>query len=114
MEDLGSDRGHRAVFDTIDQEVLLDRVACAGYRTPLLLSLLGHWLTADVLDFRDLVPTDLGVPQGSPIFPCSRTSIWTRSITTWRSDGSISSDMRTTSCSSPEGNHTPGLRKPVI
>lgn len=55
-------------FDTIDHEVLLDRV---GRRVsdPLLLALLHHWLTADVLDFRDLVPMELGVPQGSPISP---------------------------------------------
>jgi group II intron reverse transcriptase/maturase len=55
-------------FDTIDHDLLLDRVA-RRVADPMLLALLRHWLTADVLDFRDLVPMDVGVPQGSPISP---------------------------------------------
>jgi len=55
-------------FDTIDHDLLLARVARRA-PDPMLIALLRHWLTADVLDFRDLVPTDLGVPQGSPISP---------------------------------------------
>jgi group II intron reverse transcriptase/maturase len=55
-------------FDMLDHEVLLDLV---GRRVsdPHLLALFRHWLTADVLDFRDLVPVELGVPQGDPLSP---------------------------------------------
>lgn len=55
-------------FDRIDHEVLLDLV---GRRVsdPLLLALIRHWLTVDVLEFRDLVPVELGVPQGDPLSP---------------------------------------------
>jgi CRISPR-associated protein Cas1 len=55
-------------FDTIDRDLLLARVA-RRVADPMLLALLRHWLTADVLDFRDLVPMDLGIPQGSPLSP---------------------------------------------
>lgn len=55
-------------FDRIDHEVLLDLV---GRRVsdPLLLALIRHWLTVDVLEFRDFVPAELGVPQGDPLSP---------------------------------------------
>lgn len=55
-------------FDRIDHETLLGLV---GRRVsdPFLLTLIRHWLTVDVLEFRDLVPIELGVPQGDPISP---------------------------------------------
>ncbi len=55
-------------FDRIDHDVLLDLV---GRRVsdPLILALLRQWLTADVLEFRDLLPAELGVPQGDPLSP---------------------------------------------
>jgi len=55
-------------FDRLDHDVLMERVA-RRVADPLLLALLRHWLTADVLDFRDLVPLEVGVPQGSPVSP---------------------------------------------
>jgi group II intron reverse transcriptase/maturase/CRISPR-associated endonuclease Cas1 len=55
-------------FDTIDHDVLLERVS-RRVPDPLMLSLIRHWLTNDVLDLRELVPSELGVPQGSPISP---------------------------------------------
>jgi group II intron reverse transcriptase/maturase/CRISPR-associated endonuclease Cas1 len=55
-------------FDTIDHDVLLERVS-RQVSDPLMLSLIRHWLTNDVLDWRDLVPMELGVAQGSPISP---------------------------------------------
>jgi group II intron reverse transcriptase/maturase/CRISPR-associated endonuclease Cas1 len=55
-------------FDTIDHDVLLGLL---GRRVsdPLILALIRHWLTADVLEFRDFVPVELGVPQGDPLSP---------------------------------------------
>lgn len=55
-------------FDTIDQDVLLGLVG-RTVSDSLLLALIRHWLAADVLDFRDLLPTELGVPQGDPLSP---------------------------------------------
>jgi RNA-directed DNA polymerase len=59
-------------FDRIDHEVLLDLV---GRRVsdPLLLARVRHWLTVDVLEFRDFVPAELGVPQGDPLSPLLAT-----------------------------------------
>lgn len=55
-------------FDRIDHEVLLGLVG-RRLSDPLLLALLRHWLAVDVLEFRDLVPAELGVPQGDPVSP---------------------------------------------
>jgi len=55
-------------FDRIDHDVLLDLVA-RRVSDPLLLALIRQWLTADVLDLRDILPAELGVPQGDPLSP---------------------------------------------
>ncbi len=55
-------------FDNIDHEVLLDLLSkLIGDQD--LLSLIRHWLTVDILDFRELVPIISGVPQGESLSP---------------------------------------------
>jgi len=58
----------RKCFDMIDHDILLRLVGdVIGDRE--LLQLIRHWLTADVFDFMDILPSDLGVPQGESISP---------------------------------------------
>lgn len=58
----------RKCFDNVDHEILLRLVGdVVGDRD--ILRLLRQWLTADVIDFMDIFPTELGVPQGEAISP---------------------------------------------
>lgn len=55
-------------FDSIDHDVLL-RLVSQRIGDQDLLNLIRHWLTTDVLDFCELVPTAAGVPQGESLSP---------------------------------------------
>ncbi len=55
-------------FDNIDHDVLL-RLVAQRVRDKELLGLIQHWLTVDVLDFGEVVPIEIGVPQGYSISP---------------------------------------------
>lgn len=58
----------RKCFDSIDHEILLRLLGdVIGDRD--LLDLIGRWLVADVIDFMDVIPSELGVPQGESISP---------------------------------------------
>jgi len=58
----------RKCFDSIDHDILLRLVAdVIGDRD--LIRLLRQWLTADVIDFMDITPSELGVPQGASSTP---------------------------------------------
>jgi CRISPR-associated protein Cas1 len=55
-------------FDNIDHEVLLQLISRhVGDRD--ILNLIRHWLTVDVLDFHELLPTEIGIPQGESLSP---------------------------------------------
>lgn len=55
-------------FDSIDHDILLRLVGdVVGDRD--LIQLLRSWLTADVIDFMDVIPAELGVHQGEAISP---------------------------------------------
>lgn len=58
----------RKCFDTIDHDVLL-RLVGSVMTDRDMLRLLRHWITADVIDFMDILPSELGVPQGEAISP---------------------------------------------
>ena len=55
-------------FDNIDHKVLLEFLG-RKVGDPRILDLIHGMLTADVLEFTDLLPSDLGVPQGEPLSP---------------------------------------------
>lgn len=55
-------------FDTVNHDVLMERVA-RKVKNKGLLRLLGHFLRAGVMVNGRLQPTRLGVPQGSPVSP---------------------------------------------
>jgi len=55
-------------FDNIDHDVLMGMLA-QKIGDQAILDLIQHWLTVDVLDFIDIIPTDVGVPQGESISP---------------------------------------------
>lgn len=55
-------------FDNIDHDVLLDLLA-AHIGDQALLRLIRHWLSVDVLDFHESIPTMIGVPQGESLSP---------------------------------------------
>ena len=58
----------RKCFDSIDHDILLRLVGdVIGDRD--LIQLIRHWLAADVIDFMDVIPSELGVPQGEAISP---------------------------------------------
>ena len=58
----------RKCFDTIDHEIVLRLVGdVIGDRD--LVGLIRNWLVADVIDFMDVIPSELGVPQGEAISP---------------------------------------------
>ena len=58
----------RKCFDSIDHDILLRLVGdVIGDRD--LIQLLRNWLMADVIDFMDIFPSELGVPQGEAISP---------------------------------------------
>lgn len=58
----------RKCFDSLDHDVLMRLVGeVIGDRD--LLQLLRHWLSVDVIDFQDITPSELGVPQGEAISP---------------------------------------------
>ncbi len=58
----------RKCFDTIDHDILL-RLVGDVIADRDLIRLLRHWITADVIDFMDIIPSELGVPQGEAISP---------------------------------------------
>ncbi|MGB4115325.1 MAG: CRISPR-associated endonuclease Cas1 [Polaromonas sp.] len=58
----------RKCFDSIDHEVLL-RLVSDVIGDQDLIALIRHWLTADVIDFSDIIPTELGIAQGEAISP---------------------------------------------
>ncbi|MBI5907759.1 MAG: CRISPR-associated endonuclease Cas1 [Burkholderiales bacterium] len=58
----------RKCFDSIDHEVLL-RLIGDVIGDHDLIALIRHWLTADVIDFMDIIPTELGIAQGEAISP---------------------------------------------
>ena len=58
----------RKCFDTIDHDIVLRLVGdVIGDRD--LIQLIRHWLATDVIDFMDVIPSELGVPQGAAISP---------------------------------------------
>lgn len=58
----------RKCFDSIDHDIVLRLVGdVIGDRD--LIQLIRHWLVADVIDFMDVIPSELGVPQGEAISP---------------------------------------------
>ena len=58
----------RKCFDSIDHDILLRQVGdVIGDRD--LIQLIRMWLTTDVIDFMDVIPSELGVPQGEAISP---------------------------------------------
>ena len=58
----------RKCFDSIDHDILLRLVGdVIGDRD--LIQLIRNWLTGDVIDFMDIIPSELGVPQGEAISP---------------------------------------------
>jgi group II intron reverse transcriptase/maturase/CRISPR-associated endonuclease Cas1 len=58
----------RKCFDSIDHDVLL-RLLAKRIADEEFLALIRNWLSADVLEFCDLIPTEVGVPQGESISP---------------------------------------------
>lgn len=58
----------RKCFDSIDHEVLLGFLM-RKIGDEELLALIRHWLKTDVLEWRDLIPAELGVPQGACLSP---------------------------------------------
>ena len=55
-------------FDSLDHEVILRLLSdVIGDRD--LLQLIRQWLAADVIDFMDVIPSELGAPQGEAISP---------------------------------------------
>jgi group II intron reverse transcriptase/maturase/CRISPR-associated endonuclease Cas1 len=58
----------KGCFDNIDHDLLIELISC-HIEDPALINLIKHWLTADVLDFRDLLPSLVGVPQGESLSP---------------------------------------------
>jgi RNA-directed DNA polymerase len=55
-------------FDNLDHDVLLNLVA-AKVSDQAILDLLSQWLTVEVLDFSEFVPSVVGVPQGESLSP---------------------------------------------
>ncbi len=55
-------------FDSIDHNVLLDFISRKISDTDLL-NLMKHWLDVDILEFNELLPTIVGVPQGESLSP---------------------------------------------
>ena len=58
----------RKCFDSIDHDILL-RLVGDVVNDRDLINLLRIWLTADVIDLMDVIPAELGVPQGEAISP---------------------------------------------
>jgi RNA-directed DNA polymerase len=58
----------RKCFDTIDHDVLLGILA-RRIADDEFLALVRNWLTVDVAEFGDLLPNEIGVPQGESISP---------------------------------------------
>ncbi len=58
----------RKCFDSVDHDILLRLVSdVVGDRD--IIQLLRGWLTGDVIDFMEISPSELGVPQGEAISP---------------------------------------------
>ncbi len=58
----------RKCFDNIDHDMLL-RLVSRKVGDEDLLNLIQHWLNADILDFKDIVPVGVGIPQGASLSP---------------------------------------------
>jgi group II intron reverse transcriptase/maturase/CRISPR-associated endonuclease Cas1 len=58
----------RKCFDSIDHEIVLRLIADVISDRDLI-QLIRNWLVADVIDFMDVIPSELGVPQGEAISP---------------------------------------------
>jgi len=58
----------RKCFDSIDHDILLGLLA-KRIADEELLALIRAWLMVDVVEFRDLIPSEVGVPQGESISP---------------------------------------------
>ena len=94
----------RRCFDSVDHDVLLRLVGdVIGDRDAL--SLLRQWLTADVIDFMDVLPSELGVPQGEAISPLlANVYLDPMDKEFERAGASRSSGMRMTTCCSAVRN----------
>lgn len=55
-------------FDSIDHNVLIDFIS-RKISDADLLNLIKHWLDVDILEFNELLPTIVGVPQGESLSP---------------------------------------------
>lgn len=55
-------------FDSIDHEVLL-RLLAKRIGDQDLMALVRHWVKAEVLNFHDLLPMEIGIPQGESLSP---------------------------------------------
>ncbi len=55
-------------FDTVDHDLVLELVA-QQVNDHELLQLIRHWLTIAVMDFKELFPVSIGVPQGESLSP---------------------------------------------
>lgn len=55
-------------FDSIDHNILLDLISMKISDTEIL-NLIKHWLDVDILEFNELMPTIIGVPQGESLSP---------------------------------------------
>jgi group II intron reverse transcriptase/maturase/CRISPR-associated endonuclease Cas1 len=58
----------RKCFDTVDHDILLRLVGDVVADRDMI-RLLRHWITADIIDFMDIIPAELGIPQGEAISP---------------------------------------------
>jgi group II intron reverse transcriptase/maturase/CRISPR-associated endonuclease Cas1 len=55
-------------FDSIDHDIVI-RLLGAVIGDNDLLALIRHWLVSDIIDFGDIIPAELGIPQGEAISP---------------------------------------------
>lgn len=58
----------KGCFDNIDHDLLLELIS-HNVRDPAIHNLIKHWLAGNVLDFNDILPIIVGVPQGESLSP---------------------------------------------
>jgi len=58
----------KGCFDNIDHDLLLEMIS-KSVRDPAIHNLIKLWLSGDVLDFHDILPILIGVPQGESLSP---------------------------------------------